>query len=130
MLCFFADPKIYIFPRTRATLCKENSDTKNLEFVTMIDSFKDSNLECPIQKKKFKEIETRIYADLAQEFDENTVKISRYFSVGYLKKQGDNYLYFPDINKHNHSLEVIAKCHPGLVPGSPFRKSARFKSLV
>ena len=110
MLCFFADPKIYIFPRSRSNVCKENPDTKNLDFITRLDEFKDSNIECPIQKKKFKEVETRIYADLAQEIDDNTVKISRYFSVGYLKKQSDNYSYFPDIQKHNHSLEVITKC--------------------
>lgn len=110
MLCYFADPKIYIFPRTRKKLCKENPNTKQLEFITMIDGFQDSEIECPIQKKKFKEIETRIYTDLAQKIDNNTVKVSRYFSVGYLKKLDDNYSYFLDIHKHNHALEIIAEC--------------------
>lgn len=110
MLCYFADPKIYIFPRTRNLLCKENPDTKKLDFVKILNTFEDSNLECPSKKNKFKKIETRIYSDLAKEIDENTVEVSRYFSVGYLKKQDDDFLYFPDISQHNHSLEVIAKC--------------------
>ena len=79
MLCFFADPKIYIFPRTRKLLCNENSDTKKLEFKKLLDTFEDSNLECPLGKNKFKAIETKIYADFAKEVDENTVKVSRYF---------------------------------------------------
>ena len=110
MECFFADPKIYIFPRTRKLLCKENPDTKKLDFVKILDTFEDSNIECPIKKNKFKKIETRIYSDLAKEIDENTVEVSRYFSTGYLKKQNDDFLYFPNIDQHNHSLEVIAKC--------------------
>ena len=111
MLCFFADPKIYIFPRTRKLLCNENSDTKKLEFKKLLDTFEDSNLECPLGKNKFKAIETKIYADFAKEVDENTVKVSRYFSVGYLKKQNDDFFYYSEFNKHNHSLEVIAKCN-------------------
>lgn len=110
MLCYFADPKIYIFPRSRKLLCKENPDTKILDFVKILDTFEDSNLECPIKKNKFKKIETRIYTDLAKKLDENTVEVSRYVSIGYLKKQNDDFLYFPDINQHNHSLEIIAKC--------------------
>lgn len=110
MECFFADPKIYIFPRVKNQLMKENSETKTLEFVNLLDSFADSKIECPIQKQKFKSIETRIYADLAQEVDENNVKISRYFSIGFLKKLNDEYCYFPEIHKHNHALEVKAEC--------------------
>lgn len=110
MLCFFADPQIYIFPRSRKLLCKENSETKKLEFIKILDSFEDSKLECPIQKNKFKKIETKIYVDLVKEIDKNTVGISRYFSIGYLKKECNDFCYFPEINSHNHSLQVIAKC--------------------
>lgn len=110
IICYFVDPKIHIFPCSRDSLCKENAETRVLEFKDKLMGYKESNIEYAIQNKKIKEIETRIYADLAREENGNEATVSKFFSLGYLKKKENEYFYYSEFSKHDHGIEIIAEC--------------------
>lgn len=112
MLCFFANPKIYIFPRKKSlifpSIFKDEVETTPLAIKNILTSYEDSkNFNFKINDVGFKNIEDNIYIDLAEEIDDNKLRVTRCISIGFLKKKDDNYFYN---NNFNGNLDVEVAC--------------------
>lgn len=98
---YFANPAIYLFPRSLKYLLKEEKKTKNgvettekkCELNDILSTYKVDNKYC-FAGKYFKEIEKRVYLDL-NNYNEtnNEFTVIKKFCVGFLAKQGDTYKF-------------------------------------
>lgn len=112
MQCFFANPKIYIFPRKKSlifpAISKFEVDTTPLTINDILASYENSkNFDFAINNVGFKNIEDTIYIDLAEEIDDNRLRLTRCISIGILKKRNDNYYYN---NNFKDNLDVEVAC--------------------
>ena len=112
MQCFYANPTIYIFPRKKSlifpSIFKDEVETTPLAIKNILTSYEDSkNFNFKINDVGFKNIEDNIYIDLAEEIDNNKLRLTRCISIGFLKKKDDNYFYN---NNFNGNLDVEVAC--------------------
>lgn len=112
MLCFFAHPVIYIFPREKSLLFppvpKGEVDTAPLTLNDILTTYEDSKeFDFKIKDVGFKNIEENIYIDLADEIDNNKLRLTRCISIGILKKIKDSYYYNSNFRDN---LDVEVSC--------------------
>lgn len=112
---YFANPTIYLFPRSLKYLLKEEKKTvdgvetaeKKCELNDILTTYKDDN-KYHFAGKYFKEIEKRVYLDL-NTFNEtdNEYTVIKKFCVGFLAKQGDTYKF---TNRNGVYCPLDLKC--------------------
>ena len=112
---YFANPKIYFFPRGLNDLLDEEKKTadgietveKKCELKDILRTYEDDKNHA-FGDRHFKNIESRIYLDLWNNHQDNEYTVTKKVCVGFLSKR-DEQLRFVDKEAYFYSLELKCK---------------------
>lgn len=112
---YYANPKIHFFPRGVNDLLDEEKRTvdgvetveKKCELKDILRTYEDSK-DYAFGDKHFKNIESRMYLDLWNSYQNNEYTVTKKVCVGFLYKKGDQ-LCFTDKEACFYSLELVCE---------------------